>query len=243
MRSAAIALLLGAGHTPRIANAQSLCESCEAQVGVGVTYHFWGTTGGLVLPVTVNWSNSRYELGLFRISTQQVLYDAHYRYGHVMANPYWGLSLSRRWRLFDRGPVRGFFGFGIAAKTESDQLSVTRLDFASQLGLRFPLPGNRVVGELTFRHWSNGGIRLPNHGQDFLTLTVSLNSGLFGMDRREQIAFRDMVNSKDAPGANETSAKLPQETALALADRGNGQVTRQVSNMVIRAPTGLSELH
>jgi len=32
---------------------------------------------------------------------------------------------------------------------------------ASQLGLRFRVPGNRVTGELTFRHWSNGGIRLP----------------------------------------------------------------------------------
>ena len=113
VQSAAIALLVGVGYAPRFASAQSLCESCELQAGIGATYHFWGTTGGVVLPVTLNLSDGRYELGLFRISTQQTLYDAHYRYGRVVADPYWGLSLSRRWRLFDRGPVRGFFGFGI----------------------------------------------------------------------------------------------------------------------------------
>jgi hypothetical protein len=98
-----------------------------------------------------------------------------------MAYPYWGASLSRRWQLFERGSVKGFVGFGLSAKTESDTLSVTRWDFASQLGLRFRLPGNRVIGEVTIRHWSNGGIRLPNHGQDFATLTFRLNSGLFGL--------------------------------------------------------------
>jgi hypothetical protein len=98
-----------------------------------------------------------------------------------MAYPYWGASLSRRWQLFERGPVKGFVGFGLAAKTESDTLSVTRWDFASQLGLRFRLPGNRAIGEVTIRHWSNGGVRLPNHGQDFATLTIRLNSGLFGV--------------------------------------------------------------
>ena len=193
---AAITLLLIAAYGPRFANAESLCGGCELQVGIGETYHFWGTTDGVVLPVTLNWSDARYELGLFRISTRQILYDAHYRYGRLMAYPYWGLSLSRRWRLFDRGPVRGFFGFGIAVKTESDQLSVTRWDFASQLGLRFPLPGNRLIGELTFRHWSNGGIRLPNHGQDFVTLTVRLNWGLVGIDSQDQVPVGELANRK-----------------------------------------------
>ena len=210
MQKAAIALLLCAACVPRLLNAQSLCESCELQVGIGDTYHFWGTTDGVVLPVTLNWSDARYEFGLFRISTRQILYDAHYRYGRLMADPYWGLSLSRRWRLFDRGPVRGFFGFGIAAKTESDQLSVTRWDFASLLGVRFPLPGNRVVGELTFRHWSNGGVRLPNHGQDFVTLTVRLNSGLVGDERTERIAVGGLGDFNGASSVNNArAAKLP----------------------------------
>jgi hypothetical protein len=210
IHSAAVALVLSAGYAPRFASAQSLCESCELQIGIGDTYHFWGTTGGVVLPITLNWSDSRYELGLFRLSTRQILYDAHSPNGRLMAAPYWGLSLSRRWRIFTRGPVRGFFGFGIAAKTESDQLSVTRLDFASQLGVRFPLPGNRVVGELTFRHWSNGGIRLPNHGQDFVTLTVRLNSGLVGIDRTEQMSVDGVGKFKDALSAeNAGTADLP----------------------------------
>jgi hypothetical protein len=88
----------------------------------------------------------------------------------------------------ERGPVGAFCGFGLAAKNESDQLSVTRLNFASQLGLRFRLPRDRVVAELTVRHWSNGGIRLPNHGQDFATLTVRLNTGRFEVARAERIA-------------------------------------------------------
>ena len=196
IHSVGMALLLIAGYAPRFGSAASLCESCELQIGIGDTYHFWGTTGGVVLPITLNWSDSRYELGLFRLSTRQILYNAHYPTGRLMADPYWGLSLSRRWQIFTRGPVRGFFGFGIAAKTESDQLSVTRLDFASQFGVRFPLPGNRVVGELTFRHWSNGGIRLPNHGQDFVTLTVRLNSGLVGVDRTDQMTADRVANFK-----------------------------------------------
>jgi Lipid A 3-O-deacylase (PagL) len=210
MRRAAVALFLGASCVPRFVTAQSLCESCELQVGIGDTYHFWGTTGGVVFPVTLDWSDGRYEFGLFRISTRQILYDTHYRYGRLMADPYWGLSLSRRWRLFDRGPVRGFFGFGIAAKTESDQLSVTRLDFASQLGVRFPLPGGHTIGELTFRHWSNAGIRLPNHGQDFVTLTVRLNTGLFGPERSERMAADGLVDFRGAQSAsNAGAANIP----------------------------------
>ena len=206
LQRAGVALLVVASYLPQSGSAHSLCETCDVQIGIGDTYHFWGTTDGIVLPVTLNWSEGRYEFGLFRFSSRQILYDAHYPTGRLVAHPYWGFSLSRRWRLFDRGPVRAFFGFGIAAKTESDQLSVTRLDFASQLGVRFPMPGNRVVGELTFRHWSNGGIRLPNHGQDFVTLTVRLNTGLFGVDRAEQIAvdFRGTASADTAGGA-----KLP----------------------------------
>ena len=210
IHGAVMAVLVSGGCLPRCARAQSLCESCEVQIGIGETYHFWGTTGGVVLPITLTWSDSRYELGLFRLSTRQILYDAHYQQGRLMADPYWGLSFSRRWRLFSRGPVRGFFGFGIAAKTESDQLSITRLDFASQLGIRFPLPGNRSVGELTFRHWSNGGVRLPNHGQDFVTLTVRLNSGLFGVDRTEPITAEGLINFQGALSANNAgAANLP----------------------------------
>jgi hypothetical protein len=197
-----VALLIAAGWESA-ARADSLCQTCEVQIGLGGTYHFWGTTGGIVLPVIVAWGEGRYELGLFRVTTQQVLVDSNYPSGRVMADPYWGVSVSRRWRLFEQGPVRLFFGFGVAAKTESDELSCTRLDFASQLGLRFRFPGDRIVGELTMRHWSNGGMRLPNHGQDVATLTFRLNTGRFGIDRGERISlaalerFPDGLNDPD----------------------------------------------
>lgn len=191
-----LALLVAAGCAPRWVSAQSLCQGCEVQVGIGGTYHFWGGTGGVVVPVTVNWSDSRWELGLFRVTTQQWLQDSHNPRPRLMADPYWGASLSHRWFLFQRGPVRGFIGFGLSAKTESDQLSVTRLDFASQLGLRIRLPGDRAVAELTMRHWSNAGIRLPNHGQDFATLTVRLNPAWFGLgDKTERITADDLSRS------------------------------------------------
>jgi hypothetical protein len=197
-----LVLLVWAGYAPRPADAQSLCESCEVQIGLGGTYHYWGTTGGLVLPVSVNWSEDRYEFGVFRFTTQQLLALPGTHEERHMANPYWGASLSRRWQLFERGPVKGFFGLGLAAKTESDTLSVTRWDFASQLGLRFRVPGNRVIGEVTMRHWSNGGIRLPNHGQDFATVTFHLNSGLFGVGSADQIPIDPSFNLDRSLAAN-----------------------------------------
>jgi hypothetical protein len=193
-----LVLLFSAGYAPRPADAQSLCEGCEVQIGLGGTYHYWGTTGSLVLPVTVTWSEDRYEFGVFRFTDQQLLAlpGTHEEERH-MANPYWGASLSRRWQLFEQGPVKAFFGFGLAAKTESDTLSVTRWDFASQLGLRFRVPGDRVIGEVTMRHWSNGGIRLPNHGQDFATVTFHLNSGLFGVGRADQVPIDPSFNLEE----------------------------------------------
>lgn len=188
-------LLIGAALAPTVTNAQSICTSCEAQLGLGATYHFWGPTGGLVFGATVNWDEGRYELGAFRVARAQVLRDGAYPDGCRMADPYWGVSLSRRWQLFQRGPVKGIFGFGLALKTESDQLSATRWDFASQLGLRFRIPGQLAVAELTVRHWSNAGIRLPNHGQDFVTLTVRLNTIRFGIDGADRISLEPAFES------------------------------------------------
>jgi hypothetical protein len=197
-------LLVCAACAPRSADAQSLCQSCELQVGLGGTYHYWGTTGGVVVPVTMTWSENRYELGIVRVTTQQTLHESRARNERLMAAPYWGVSLSRRWQLFDRGPVKGFFGFGLAGKTKSDVLSATRWDFASQLGLRFRLPGNRAMAELTMRHWSNGGIRLPNHGQDFATLTIRLNSGLFGIGTADQYPVDPTFNLERSLAANDS---------------------------------------
>jgi Lipid A 3-O-deacylase (PagL) len=152
--------------------------------------------------VSLTWSDNRYELGAFRFTDQQLVPFPGTHRARLIADPYWGASLSRRWRLFDQGPVQGYFGFGLAGRSESDVLSATRWDFASQLGLRFRFPGNRVVGEVTVRHWSNGGIRLPNHGQDFATFTIRLNSGLFGLGRPEHYAIDPSFNLERTPAAN-----------------------------------------
>jgi hypothetical protein len=42
------------------------------------------------------------------------------------------------------------------------------------------MPKKGMTIELVGRHWSNGGLKLPNHGQDFATLTFSVYPGLFG---------------------------------------------------------------
>ncbi|HZF16845.1 MAG TPA: acyloxyacyl hydrolase [Steroidobacteraceae bacterium] len=158
-----------------LAEARSPCASCEVQLGVGGTYHFWGNTDGVVLPVTVSWDRGRYEFGVFRFASAQKLEEPMSTTGRTSVDPYWGASLSRRWQLLDRGPIHLFGGFGISYKTQLDTLSATHWNFASQLGLRLKSPRGRTAVELSMRHWSNGGIKLPNHGQDFATLTMRVD--------------------------------------------------------------------
>jgi hypothetical protein len=201
-----LCLVGSAAYAPQAVEAQSLCGSCEVQIGLGETYHYWATTGSLVLPVSVTWSDNRYEFAGFRFTSQQLLSLPRRRDPRHMANPYWGASFSRRWRLFERGPVQGYFGFGLAARTESDILSATRWDFASQLGLRFRLPGSGVIGEVTMRHWSNAGIQLPNHGQDFATLTVRVNSRLFGIPEGDQISLDRSLSLDRSMAANRSGS-------------------------------------
>jgi len=149
----------------------SICRSCEIQVGVGGTYHSFETTGGLVIPMTVSWDRSRWELGIFHFG-EQTSKDNADDVERVVARPYWGASLSRRFAFFERGPLRAVFGFGVSYRTEQDVLSATHLNFSSQLGLRFQPPQFPASFELSTRHWSNGGVRTPNRGQDFTILTV-----------------------------------------------------------------------
>jgi Lipid A 3-O-deacylase (PagL) len=209
LRIGVLALVICLGCALRLAHAQDFCQSCEVQLGLGGTYHYWGTTGSLVLPVSLTWSDNRYELAAFRFTDQQLLPLPGMHRERLMANPYWGASLSRRWRLFEHGPVQGYVGFGLAGRSESDALSVTRWDFAEQVGLRFRLPGNRVIGEVTMRHWSNGGIRLPNHGQDFATVTFRLNSGIFGIGRTDQSTPHQPFKFDRPLASNALESELP----------------------------------
>ncbi len=108
----------------------------------------------------------------FFISASKLLTDNDDNVERVVARPYWGASLSRRFAFFERGPLRAVFGFGVSYRTEQDVLSSTHWNFSSQLGLRFQAPQFPAIFELSTRHWSNGGVRTPNRGQDFTILTV-----------------------------------------------------------------------
>jgi hypothetical protein len=149
----------------------SLCRSCEFHLGVGGTYHSFEGTGGVVIPMTVSWDRSRWEFGVFHFS-EQTSSDNDENVERLVARPYWGASLSRRFQFFERGPVRAIFGFGVSYRTEQDILSATHWNFSSQFGLRFQSPGFPAIFELSARHWSNGGVKTPNRGQDFTILTV-----------------------------------------------------------------------
>lgn len=183
----------------RPSSAEPLCASCEIQLGLGGTYHFWGSTDGVVLPLTVSWDANRYEVGVFRMASRQTLGKGGA--SQTLADPYWGVSASRRWVLAERGPVRAYFGFGLAYRQEADVLSATRWDFASQLGVRARLPQNGSAVELTLRHWSNAGIEQPNHGQDFATLTFLVNPQFFGTARRDQGRDLPFIHGRESQAA------------------------------------------
>lgn len=150
---------------------RSFCRGCEFHLGVGGTYHSFEGTGGVVIPMTVSWDRGRWELGVFHFG-EQTSDDNDENVERVVARPYWGASLSRRFQFFERGPFRAIFGFGVSYRTEQDILSATHWNFSSQFGLRFQSPGFPAIFELSARHWSNGGIRTPNRGQDFTILSV-----------------------------------------------------------------------
>ena len=170
-------LALALSGSARAADLPSFCDRCELHVGAGATYHFWSSTGGVVIPVTLTTEGERYEFGVFRMSTQQSFYDDRERAQRVTARPYWGVSASRRWSVIRRPSWRLYCGFGISYKTESDDLSVTHWNFASQLGARIALRQSGSSVDVTVRHWSNAGIRLPNRGQDFFTVSYSFSPG------------------------------------------------------------------
>jgi hypothetical protein len=174
---AATMLLLRFAATPAAAESpRGSCRDCQLQLGIGGTYHLGGSTGGVVLPVTLTWDQGRYELGWFRMTTGQFLFDSRHQSEIEAAKPYWAVSASRRWQLKRWRYGRVFFGFGASYKDASDGLNATHWNFAEQLGLQIT-PRRTTSVELVVRHWSNAGLRLPNRGQDFVTLTYSIVPG------------------------------------------------------------------
>jgi hypothetical protein len=147
-----------------------ICDDCEFHLGLGGTYHSFEATGGEVIPLTMTWDRGRWEAGMFHFSEQTSTDNEGVE--RLVARPYWGASVSRRFKFYERGPLRAIFGFGLSYRTEQDVLSATHWNFSSQLGLRFQSPQFPAIFELSARHWSNGGVRTPNRGQDFTILTV-----------------------------------------------------------------------
>lgn len=165
------AMLFAQPSPSRGGQLSSLCGHCQMSVGVGETYHFWTRTGGIVVPVTFTWDRDRYELGLFRMATRQRLEFQDRLPDRRVARPYWGFSATRRWELAGPAAARLFIGVGGSYKTETDELNSTHWNFAEQLGVRLRLTREDAALELCLRHWSNAGLKLPNHGQDFFTLS------------------------------------------------------------------------
>jgi hypothetical protein len=148
------------------------CKHCKLLIGVGATYDLWDWTDGLVLPLTLELSDSRWELGAFRMARAQLVVSSRPHDG-LAAEPYWGFSVMRRWQILHRSWGRLYFGFGGSYKTETDYLDGTRWNFAYLLGIRFDLGDHGSLLEITTRHWSNAWIKQPNRGQNFLTVSVS----------------------------------------------------------------------
>ncbi|MGH8328012.1 MAG: acyloxyacyl hydrolase [Steroidobacteraceae bacterium] len=181
-RSAALILIASLWiATPRFSAAassakhhQALCGGCRLFVGAGEsfsTYGIWHWTGGLVLPAILEIDDSRWELGAFRFATRQRLEERQFPADTLGAQPYWGFSAMRRWQILHRGSARLYLGFGGGYRTETDLLVGTKWTFAFLLAIRFDL-GNRAI-ELSARHWSNAWIRLPDRGQNFVTISFS----------------------------------------------------------------------
>ena len=137
-------------------------------LGAGMSVQYDGTSTSTLGLATWTWHDDRYELAAFRFFTAQT------RLGERLAGPNWVLEASRRWRLnwslIDRSGLQLFFGGGAAYKDKTDELNGSHLNFAEQLGWRFPRPENGGQVEFAIRHISNAGLKKPNKGEDFLTL-------------------------------------------------------------------------
>ena len=155
------------------AEAGSFCSSCEVQTGIGGTYHYWDTTHGIVAPLLFDLDSDRYELGVFRFATKQFYFSDHFHGVEHNAKPYWAASAVRRFSFFTHPHWRLLVGLGASYKSEEDILSSSHWNFDEQLSLRIT-PARNLSFEIGMRHWSNGGLKLPNHGQDFATLTMTI---------------------------------------------------------------------
>jgi Lipid A 3-O-deacylase (PagL) len=148
------------------------CARCRLLLGAGETFQLWGWSNGLVLPMTLELSDSRWEIGTFRFVNRQIAVG-YPPIDNTWAEPFWGFSGMRRWQFLHRSWGRMYFGFGGSYKTETDKLDGTRWNFAYLLGVRFDLGSSGSLLEIAARHWSNAYIKSPNRGENFATLSFS----------------------------------------------------------------------
>jgi hypothetical protein len=150
------------------------CPKCQLLIGAGASYQFWGWSDGLVLPITLELDESRWELGAFRIATRQIAIGHGYPPpDYTSAPPFWGFSAMRRWQFLHRSWLRLYAGFGASYKTETDTLDSTRLNFSYLAAVRFDLGHSGSLIEISTRHWSNAYVKKPNIGENFLTISYS----------------------------------------------------------------------
>jgi hypothetical protein len=150
------------------------CPKCKLLVGAGQTYEFWGWSDGIVLPVTLELDESRWELGAFRVATRQIAIGHGYPPpDYTSSAPFWGYSAMRRWQFLHRSWLRLYAGVGGSYKDEIDTLDATRWNFSYLLAARFDLGASGSLFEIAARHWSNAYIKEPNIGENFLTLSFS----------------------------------------------------------------------
>jgi hypothetical protein len=179
----ACVLALLAGWGPRAARSDDAsqyswtpwnpCPSCDLLVGIGTTFKPWSWTDGLVVPLTLEIDDSRWELGAYRFATAQYLKeDPPFPESFRSANPQWGFDALRRWQVLRRPWGKVYLGFGGSYQTQNDWLDY-RWNFAYLVGYRVTLGGGSIL-ELSLRHWSNAWFRAPNRGQTFLMLSFGL---------------------------------------------------------------------
>ncbi len=148
------------------------CSRCRIWVGVGATYDLWAWTDGLVVPLTLELADSRWELGVFRMARQQRDPAAA---GSLAAPRYWGFSAMRRWHILHHGRETTYVGFGGSYVTQENYVNSSLFNFSYLIGLRFDLGGGGQgpLLDFTLRHWSNAWLKPPNRGQNFFTVSVS----------------------------------------------------------------------
>ncbi len=178
----ALAVVIGLGWGPRVAHSDEApyswtpwnpCPGCDLLVGVGTTVTTFSWTDGLILPLTLEIDDSRWEVGAFRFATAQYLneepqYPASFR----SANPEWGFDALRRWQILHRSWGKLYVGAGGSYKTANDYLD-DRWNFAYMVGVRFTVGGGSIL-ELSLRHWSNAWFHIPNRGVDFVMLSFGM---------------------------------------------------------------------